>query len=85
MKNPSVILRDNMLGSCRLLSLPTIVFETQKAAIFELRNMARIHGCSIQGPFPCDTKHGRLYEVIDPETGDDEFFRVIATKYLEVQ
>lgn len=84
MKLPSIIIRDNLLSNWRLLPLPaTHVFESQKDAIFELRNMARIHGCQIQGPFPCDKKPGRLYQVIDPETGDYEFFRVLATKYLK--
>lgn len=78
MKLPSIILRDDLLSSWRLLPLPaTHVFKSQKDAIFELRNMARVHGCGIQGPFPCDKGPGRLFEVFDPVSGHDEFFRVM--------
>lgn len=87
MKLPSIILRDDLRSVWRLLPLPaTHVYESQAAAIFELKNMARVHGCLIQGPFPCDKRAGglgRLYQVIEPDTGDFEFFRVIATKHLK--
>lgn len=82
MKLPSIIKREG--GTIHLLPLPaTHVFESQKDAIFELRNTALVHRCAIQGPFPCDKGPGRLYMVLDPLTGDHEFFRVLATKYLE--